>query len=84
MKGSRRRTLYHDRGIFTAQPEAIEKNHEVVAGLRRISALGDRSTFMPTRKNRRARQISQPEKEIMKTADLIKAGIKSREISKHR
>jgi len=25
MKGSRRRTLYHDRGIFTAQPEAIEK-----------------------------------------------------------
>jgi hypothetical protein len=25
MKGSRRRTLYHDRGIFTAQPEAIKK-----------------------------------------------------------
>ena len=25
MKGSRRRKLYHDRGIFTAQPEAIEK-----------------------------------------------------------
>jgi len=27
---------------------------------------------MPTRKNRRARQISQPEKEIIKTTDLIK------------
>ena len=25
MKGPRRRKLYHDRGIFTAQPEAIEK-----------------------------------------------------------
>src|SRR5436190_5979322 len=25
MKSSRRRTLYHDRGIFTAQPGAIEK-----------------------------------------------------------
>jgi len=25
MKGSRRRTLYHDRGIFTAQPEADKK-----------------------------------------------------------
>jgi hypothetical protein len=25
MKGSRRRKLYHDRGIFTAQPEAIKK-----------------------------------------------------------
>jgi hypothetical protein len=24
-EGSRRRKLYHDRGIFTAQPEAIEK-----------------------------------------------------------
>jgi hypothetical protein len=28
-----------------------------------ISALGDRSTFMPTRKNRRAGQMSQREKE---------------------
>jgi len=25
MKGPVRRKLYHDRGIFTAQPEAIEK-----------------------------------------------------------
>jgi hypothetical protein len=25
IEGSRRRELYHDRGIFTAQPEAIEK-----------------------------------------------------------
>jgi hypothetical protein len=35
MKGSRRRKLYHDRGIFAAQQEAIEKNCAVVAGLRR-------------------------------------------------
>jgi hypothetical protein len=26
MKGSRRRKLYHDPGIFTAEPEVIEKS----------------------------------------------------------
>jgi hypothetical protein len=35
MKGSRRRKLYHDPGIFTAQPEAIEENCAIVAGLTR-------------------------------------------------
>src|SRR5439155_8196898 len=32
-----------------------------------ISALGGRNTFMPARKNRRAGQMSQPERKIMKT-----------------
>ncbi len=35
MKSPGRRKLYHDPGIFTAQPDAIKKNYTVVAGFRR-------------------------------------------------
>ena len=35
IEGLRRGKLYQDRGILTAQPEAIKKNRPVVAGFRR-------------------------------------------------
>jgi hypothetical protein len=38
-EGSRRRKLYHDPGIFTAQPEGIEKNCEVAGGSYEVSSL---------------------------------------------
>jgi hypothetical protein len=43
--------------------EAIKKSAQSWRVLGGISALGDRSTFMPARKNRPAGQMSQPEKE---------------------
>jgi hypothetical protein len=39
MKGPGRRKLYHDRGIFTAQPEAIEKKLHSTGGFRAASSL---------------------------------------------
>jgi len=38
MKGSGRRKLYHDPGIFTAQPEAIEKTAQSWRVLRGLFA----------------------------------------------
>jgi hypothetical protein len=38
-EGSRRRKLYHDRGIFTAQPEAIEKRLRSRGGSQAASSL---------------------------------------------
>jgi hypothetical protein len=58
MKGPDRRKLYHDRGIFTAQPEAFEKKPRSRGGSCAASSLThmNRHTQQTRRKNQNRNQ----------------------------
>jgi hypothetical protein len=71
MKGSRRRKLYHDRGIFTGQPEAIEKKLRSRGGSYAASSLTHMNRHKQQTPENQNRKQTLNKKKPMKTKQSV-------------